>query len=234
VVAAILKGGAAKAREAKCVIVGGHTIRNPQPIYGMSVTGLVDPKRVLTNAGARPGDLLVLTKPLGTGIVTTAIKRDLAPAASAKAAIASMTRLNAVGADVAELGWVKAATDITGFGLLGHLGSMCRASAVGAVVTASALPILPGVEALIAKDCVPGGTKRNLEAALEWTDFDEGVEQARRLIAADAQTSGGLLMCVPEKRWEALRDLLRKQRTLCASVIGRIVRAPRGRVRVEP
>jgi selenide,water dikinase len=234
VVAAILKGGAAKAREAKCVIVGGHTIRNPQPIYGMSVTGLVDPKRVLTNAGARPGDLLVLTKPLGTGIVTTAIKRDLAPAASAKAAIASMTRLNAVGADVAELGWVKAATDITGFGLLGHLGSMCRASAVGAVVTASALPILPGVEALIAKDCVPGGTKRNLEAALEWTDFDEGVEEARRLIAADAQTSGGLLMCVPEKRWDALRDLLRKQRTLCAAVIGRIVRAPRGRVRVEP
>lgn len=233
VVAAILRGGAAKAREAGCVIVGGHTIRNPQPIYGMSVTGLVHPRRLLTNAAARPGNILVLTKPLGTGIVTTAIKRGLASATAAQRAIASMSRLNDVGADLAERGWVRAATDVTGFGLLGHLGSMCRASGVGAELEAAALPVLPTVEALIEQDCVPGGTRRNLEAASEWTEFAPEVSAARRLIAADAQTSGGLLLAVPKARLDAVLAWLREQRTLCAAVVGRIVKARPGRIRVR-
>lgn len=234
VVVEILRGGASKAKEAGCVVVGGHTIRNPQPIYGMSVTGMVHPKRVLTNAGAREGDLLVLTKPLGTGIVTTGIKRELASAKAVKAAVRSMTTLNSVGAELAERGWVKAATDVTGFGLLGHLGSMCRASGVGAVLRAGDLPVLPEVEALIARECVPGGTRRNLEAALEWTVFEENVGMPRRLIAADAQTSGGLLLSVPMARWEGVQEVLRARRVRSVAVVGRIVARHRARIRVEP
>src|SRR3954447_19920175 len=123
VIARILRGGAAKVKEAGCALVGGHTIRNPEPVYALSVTGLVNPKRVMTNAAARPGDLLVLTKPLGTGVVTTGIKRGLVSPALEKKVVALMSRLNTPGADVAEAGLVKAATDITGFGLLGHLAS---------------------------------------------------------------------------------------------------------------
>src|SRR2546426_96673 len=142
VINAILRGGAAKIKEAKCALVGGHTIRNPEPIYGLSVTGLVNPRRMMTNAAARPGDLLVLTKPLGTGIVTTGIKRALARRATIQKAVASMCALNVAGAKLAELRLVRGATDVTGFGLLGHLGSMCRASGVSAEIDPSRVPVL--------------------------------------------------------------------------------------------
>src|ERR1700724_3380160 len=131
---AILRGGSAKAAEVGCAIIGGHSIRNPEPIYGLAVTGTVDLRHVMTNANARPGDLLVLTKPLGTGIATTAIKRGLASRALQKKVIALMSMINSVGAELAERSFVRAATDITGFGLLGHLSSMCRASRVSANV----------------------------------------------------------------------------------------------------
>src|SRR6266496_3318498 len=121
IIHAILRGGAAKVKEAGCVLVGGHTIRNPEPVYGLSVTGMVSPRRLLTNAAARPGDLLVLTKPLGTGVVTTGIKRNLTSPALARRAVAVMSQLNLAGAEVAERGLARAATDVTGFGLLGHL-----------------------------------------------------------------------------------------------------------------
>src|SRR2546421_1973787 len=140
IIAAILRGGAAKVKEAGCALVGGHTIRNPEPVYGLSVTGTVHPKRIMTNAAARPGDLLVLTKPLGTGVITTGIKRGLVSPALEKKVIAQMSRLNTPGADVAEAGLVKAATDVTGFGLLGHLASMCRASGVRAEIDAAKVP----------------------------------------------------------------------------------------------
>lgn len=230
----ILRGGAAKAREARCPILGGHTIRLPEPIYGLSVTGLVHPRRLLTNAAGRPGDVLVLTKPLGTGIVTTGVKRHLATPGSVRAAIASMTRLNLPGPDLAERRWVRAATDVTGFGLLGHLGSLCRASGVAAELQAHALPILPGVDALLRQDCVPGGTRRNLEAAAAWTDFDPDVPESRRLLAADAQTSGGLLLCVPRRRLAAVLRLLREHRTLAAAQIGTLVASPHPRIHVLP
>jgi selenide,water dikinase len=225
VIAEILRGGAAKAKEARCVIIGGHTIRNPEPVYGLAVTGLVSPKRMLTNANARPGDLLVLTKPLGTGIATTGIKRGLTSAALVKKAIRLMCRLNTVGAVLAELGLVRAAVDVTGFGLLGHLASMCRASGVGAELVAANVPVIsPEILTLIKQDCVPGGTRQNLETAkavVEWNN----TPQPLRFLLADAQTSGGLLLCVRPKFLRKVEGVLKKNRTICAAIIGRIIRS---------
>ena len=225
IIAKILCGGAVKVREAKCALVGGHTIRNPEPIYGLSVTGVVHPKRIIANASARPGDVLVLTKPLGTGIITTAIKRGTCPPALAKAAIRAMSKLNTPGADLAERGLVRAGTDVTGFGLLGHLGSMCKSSGVGAELSASVMPVL-GKEVwnLIAQDCIPGGTRQNLKTAEDFTEWAAGVSDAQKILLADAQTSGGLMLCVAPKNLDAVLALLKKHRTLCATVTGHIVR----------
>ncbi len=225
-IARILLGGASKVREAGCALVGGHTIRNPEPIFGLSVTGLVDPRRLLTNAAARPGDLLVLTKPLGTGIATTAIKRGLASAALAKKAVALMSRLNRVGADLAEQRLVRAATDVTGFGLLGHLASMCRASGVAAEIDVKKVPVIGReIRALVERDCIPGGSRQNLETARPLLRQAKNVSAVQLAVLADAQTSGGLLLCVPPKRLEAVLALLKEHRTPCAAVIGRIVRS---------
>jgi selenide, water dikinase len=230
----ILRGGARTVREARCALVGGHTIRNPEPIYGLSVTGLVSPRRLMTNAKARPGDQLVLTKPLGTGIVTTGIKRGITSPALARKAIALMQRLNTIGADVAERGLVRAGTDVTGFGLLGHLGALCQASGVSAEVFAHQLPVIGReVFALIGKDCIPGGSRDNLQAADASTDWGAATE-AQRVLLSDAQTSGGLLLCVPPRRLEAVVKLLRRHRTPCAAVIGRIVRPAKTRIWVRP
>lgn len=231
---AILRGGAAKALEAGCTIVGGHTIRSPEPIYGLAITGLVNPRNLLTNAGARPGDRLVLTKPLGTGIATTAIKRGLASRQLAAIAIASMKRLNTIGAVLAEQRLTRAATDITGFGLLGHLASMCRASGVGARLQMSQVPALsPEVHQLIEADCVPGGSRENLRTAGAITRWRQ-VPAPRRVLLADAQTSGGLLLCVPPKHLTKVLSLLRRHRTAAAAVIGEICAAPQPSIEVEP
>ncbi len=235
IIAAILRGGASKVREAKCALVGGHTIRNPEPVYGLSVTGLVHPRRMITNAAARPGDWLVLTKPLGTGIITTGIKRGICPSALAKAAIRSMSTLNTPGAELAERGWVKAGTDVTGFGLLGHLGSLCKSSGVGAELNAGVMPVLgKAVWDLIGQDCIPGGTRQNLETAEAFTEWDAAVPDAQKILLADAQTSGGLLLCVAPRKLDAVMKLLKNQRTLCAVVIGKIVRATKPRIYVKP
>jgi len=233
VVNAILRGGAAKAKEAKCVVVGGHSIRNPEPFYGLAVTGLVSPQRLVTNANARPGDVLVLTKPLGTGILTTGIKRGLTSAASARKAAECMTLLNVVGAVLAERGLVRAGTDVTGFGLLGHLGSMCRASKVGAEVFLSSVPLISHeVLALIEKECIPGGSRQNLETAepiMEW----DGVPRAGKFLLADAQTSGGLLLSVHPRKLNEVLKILKQQRTPCAAVIGRVMRSAKPIIRVQ-
>jgi len=232
VVNAILRGGAAKLKEARCALVGGHSIKNPEPIYGLSVTGLVNPRRLIANAAARPGDLLVLTKPLGTGIITTGIKRGISSPALARRAIRSMRRLNVVGALLAERGLVRAGTDVTGFGLLGHLGSLCRASGVGAEIHAAKVPVLSDeVWDLIGAGCVPGGTRENLKAAGEFTQF-AGVNDAERLLLADAQTSGGLLLCVAPPRCAQVLEVLRRTGELCREVIGRVVKARRPAIRV--
>ena len=222
VIAAILRGGLAKAAEVGCAIIGGHSIRNPEPIYGLAVTGMVDVRRLTTNANARPGDLLVLTKPLGTGIATTAIKRGAASRTLQKGAIALMSKVNTVGAELAELRLVRAATDVTGYGLMGHLISLCRASRVSAEVDTSAVPMISDeIADLIEQDFVPGGSRENLVAttvAVDWGKADE----SQRILLTDAQTSGGLLLCVPEAKLEKVLGILRQRQTPCAAVIGRI------------
>ena len=221
---AILRGGSDKAAEVDCAIIGGHSIRNPEPIYGLAVTGVVDLRHVMTNANARPGDLLVLTKPIGTGIATTAIKRSLASRALQKKVITLMSRVNSVGAELAEKRLVHAATDITGFGLIGHLSSMCRASGVSAEVDPTAVPIIDKVIVdLIERGCVPEGTRQNLRGTKG--DVDWGKTNAtQKLLLADAQTSGGLLLCVAPTR---LTKVLRVLGWPGVVVIGRIVK--RGR-----
>ena len=175
----------------------------------------------------------MLTKPLGTGIITTAIKRGLASARMEKRAVASMGRLNQPGAALGEAGLVRGATDVTGFGLLGHLASMCRASGVAAEIDAESVPVLDsGVLELIRGGCVPGGTRTNLETAERVTEFEPGVAEEKRMLLADAQTSGGLLLCVPERRLAQVLALLQGERVLCAAVIGRIVRGEKAGILV--
>jgi selenide,water dikinase len=231
VIAAILRGGLAKAAEVDCAIIGGHSIRNPEPIYGLAVTGIIDVRRLTTNSNARIGDQLVLTKPLGTGIATTAIKRGIASRALQKRVIALMSKVNTIGADLAELRLVDAATDVTGYGLIGHLISLCRASGVSAEVDATTVPMITEeIADLIEQGCVPGGSNENLVATTVAVDWGN-TEHSRRILLTDAQTSGGLLLCVPGGKLEKVLRLLRQKRTPCAAVIGRITaQRPRGPV----
>jgi selenide,water dikinase len=230
VINAILRGGATKVMEARCALVGGHTIRNPEPVYGLAVTGLVNPRRMITNARARPGDWLILTKPLGTGIVTTGIKRTLARRDTIRKAVAGMCALNVVGAELAERGLVRAGTDVTGYGLLGHLGSMCRASGVGAEIDAARVPVLSNeVFELIGKDCIPGGSRENLKTANEITEWHRPTV-AQKILLADAQTSGGLLLCVRPRLLSDVLKVLKQRRTRCAKIIGRIVKATKPKI----
>ncbi len=227
VISAILRGGLAKAAEVGCVIIGGHSIRNPEPIYGLAVTGIVDVRHVTTNANARSGDLLVLTKPLGTGIATTAIKRGIASRALRKKVVALMSKINTAGAKLAELRLVRAATDITGYGLMGHLVSLCRASRVCADIDPAAVPMISEeIGDLIELGCVPEGSRQNLldtTVVVDWKNTNDG----RRFLLTDAQTSGGLLLCVAEANLENVLNILRKADTPSAAVIGKIVRRRR-------
>lgn len=199
VMAAILQGGADKVAEAGAAVAGGHTVVDREPKYGLCVTGLIDPARLTPKAGARPGDRLLLTKPLGTGLVTTAQKWGEGEAEHLAAATASMLRLNRRAAELAATLEVHAATDITGFGLLGHSAELARASGVGLRFEAAALPLLPGALAYARRGIAPGGLGRN-RAHVEadgYTRYGPAVEEAHRLIASDPQTSGGLLIALP-------------------------------------
>jgi selenide,water dikinase len=229
VVSSILRGGLAKAAEVGCVIIGGHSIRNPEPIYGLAVTGLVDVRRVTTNANARPGDVLILTKPLGTGIATTAIKRAIASRTLQKKVIALMSQINTVGAELAERGLVRAATDITGYGLIGHLISLCRASGVSAEIIPAAVPMISEeIGELIDLGCVSQGSRDNLNATTVLVDWARS-DDARRILLTDAQTSGGLLLSVAESNLKNVLTILRRASTPSAAVIGKIVPGRRRR-----
>jgi selenide,water dikinase len=222
----ILTGGADVAREAGVTIGGGHTIDDREPKYGMVVTGFLRPGDHVTNAAAAAGDLLVLTKPLGTGIIATAIKKGLADPDVIAAATACMATLNRDASRIALAHGVRAMTDVTGFGLLGHLSEMCAGSGLSAEVWASRLPLLPGAVDLVTAGVVPGGTKRNLAHVEGSTCWADSFEEWERLLQADAQTSGGLLLAIPEAEFEAtLRDL-EAAGTPAAALIGRFV--PRG------
>lgn len=206
---AILRGGAEMTARAGAVLAGGHTVVAPEPLYGLSVTGLAHPDRIIDNRLASTGDVLLLTKALGTGILTTAIKRGTASREVVDVVTASMCELNTPGAILAEKGLVRAGTDITGFGLLGHLSNICRASGVGARLDSGSLPTLhPSVAALIEEGCVPGGTRGNLESAAAFCSFANHVPETSRLLAADAQTSGGLLLCIAPQHLSEATELI--------------------------
>lgn len=192
----ILKGGADKVKEAGAILAGGHTIEDNEPKYGLAVTGIVHPDRVVTNAGARHGDALILTKPLGTGIINTAVKGRLADDSTSMAAVNLMAALNDRAARVMAAIGANACTDVTGFGLLGHLYEMLAASRVGCRIFLKEVPVLDQVRSLASMGLVPAGAYRNLEYLEEWLRWDGSIDDLDRLILADPQTSGGLLMAV--------------------------------------
>jgi selenide,water dikinase len=218
----VLRGAADVARRAGCLLLGGHSIDDPEPKFGMAVIGEVHPDRMLTNAGACAGDLLVLTKALGTGILSTALKRDALIEAGMAEAVASMTVLNDGAARAALEVGVSACTDVTGFGLIGHLGNMLDASRVGAELWADEIPVFAHVRNLAARGIVPGGTARNLAAAAARVTWDDALDEPARIVLADAQTSGGLLFAVPPENHEALIAALHREATPVAATIGRI------------
>jgi selenide,water dikinase len=229
----ILKGGAEKAREAGVGVVGGHSIDDAEPKVGYAVAGLVHPARVWRNVGARAGDALVLTKPIGTGIISTAIKQAKAPAAAVDAAVRTMVTLNRSAAEAVAAVEVHAVTDVTGFGLLGHLREMTSGSGVRARLRAGAIPLLPEVVALAAAGLVPGGTKRNLHAVAECVRWNASIAEPLRAVIGDAQTSGGLLVATADGG--ALLRALERAGVSEARQIGEIVATdPAGTIEVEP
>ncbi len=227
----ILRGGLDKVREAGIDILGGHSIDDREPKYGLAVTGTVHPDRVRRNRGGMPGDRLVLTKPLGTGVITTAIKHQVAPPASAAAAIAGMLRLNRDAADAMATVDVHAATDVTGFGLLGHLHYLARASGLAARVDAASVPFLPDAEMLADAGEVPGGTRSNERFLASRVRWPAQLPAARQVLLCDAQTSGGLLMAVPENDLEALLAAL-EVRNVAGSVVGELSEGTAGSILV--
>jgi len=228
----VVRGGADVAHAAGAFVLGGHSVDDPEPKYGMAAIGEVHPDRIVTNAGARPGDALVLTKPLGTGVLTTALKRDLLNETDLAPAVAAMTTLNA-GAARAMLGvGVHAATDVTGFGLLGHLRTMLEASGAAAEVRAAAVPLLPHAREAAERGAIPGGTERNAAGVAAAVSFAAGVDRTARLLLADAQTSGGLLIAVAAERADMLVAALRREATPAADVIGRVVTGAPGTMTV--
>jgi selenide,water dikinase len=206
----VLRGGAETARLAGAPVLGGHSIDDPEPKYGMAVTGIVHPDRVLRNVGARAGDALLLTKPLGSGIVTTAVKRGIASPELIERMIAVMAELNRTAGELlAESGAVHALTDVTGFGLLGHGWEMAEGSGVALRLRAAAIPVVEGVHALAAKDVVPGGSKANLRWIEPNLRLAPGLPDTTAIVLADAQTNGGLLAAVDGARADALVAALR-------------------------
>jgi selenium donor protein len=230
----ILQGAADKAAEAGIAIIGGHTVDDTEPKFGLAVTGIVHPERVLRNSTARPGDVLVLTKPLGTGIIATAVKRGLADEATARQASDLMARLNRAAAEaMIEVG-VNACTDITGFGLLGHLREMAAASAVDVTIRAESVPILPAALTLASADVVPGGTLNNLAYVQPHVRFAGSVSRTAQIVLADAQTSGGLLISVPAARADALLAALRARGVADAAIIGEVTGRGSGYLTLQP
>jgi selenide,water dikinase len=219
----ILAGGQRKAEEAGIPILGGHSIQDPEPKYGMAVTGTVHPKRILTNSGARPGDVLILTKPIGSGIATTAIKRGNASEELSRRVIALMTQLNKAAGEVfaSPRHAVHALTDVTGYGLLGHLWEMMKGAGTRAMLNLAAIPVLTDVPALAAEGVVPGGTKANLEWVAPHVRFPAEFPEPIKLVLADAQTNGGLLAAVPARRAQSVVKALDRA-GVSAAVIGQV------------
>jgi selenide,water dikinase len=219
----ILSGGAEIAKAAGAALGGGHSIDDPEPKYGLAVVGTVHPGEMLTNSGAEVGDAIVLTKPIGSGLVTTAAKRGLAPASTLNEAIEVMTTLNATAAERARGAGAHAMTDVTGFGLVGHLHELCSASGLAARITAEHVPAIPGARELASDErCIAGGTRRNMKHAEDFTEWD-ALPAPERVLVADAMTSGGLLVAVPPATADQIGG----------AIIGELVDGPSGTITVE-
>jgi selenide,water dikinase len=218
----ILRGGADRAKEAGCVILGGHTVRDSEIKYGMAVTGTIHPQGIITNATAKPGDRLVLTKPLGTGFVTTAHKADNCPAEAYDAAVGSMIQLNRAGRDAMQEVGVDAATDITGFGLAGHMYEMAQGSGVTIVIDLERLPILPRIGDLVRKGYFTRASKTNASFVAPGLRIEGKPDPVRLEVFYDAQTSGGLLIVVPAEKVDRLVKTCKDRGTLTAAVIGEV------------
>lgn len=231
VLQAILRGGEAKLNEAGVSLGGGHSIEDLEPKYGLAVTGIVHPERMVTNRGAQPGDTLILTKPIGTGIITTGIDRGLVTGDMVPRVCASMTQLNAAACEAMLAVGVNACTDISGFGLLGHLHEMAEASGVAAEVSVNRIPVFAEIWDLIAQGAVPEGTHNNHRFLAGWTDW-HSVSRAQQLMLSDAQTSGGLLIAVAPERKAALAEALQQSGVLAAE-IGELIAGPPGRIAVR-
>jgi selenide,water dikinase len=227
----ILRGGSEVTRSIGVPTLGGHSIDDAEPKYGLVAIGEVDPRRMVTNAGARPGDHLVLTKPIGSGVIATAIKKGEVGADVVAEAVEVMATLNAAPAEVMTAAGVVAATDVTGFGLLGHLRSMLRASEVAATIDSGEVPLMRGAPDLVAAGHIPGGTRRNRDDTADDVSFANSVDETTRVLLADAQTSGGLLMCVPPHALDALVSDL-DGRSPVAAIIGEVVEGTPGRIDV--
>jgi cysteine desulfurase len=228
----ILQGASDKADEAGIQVIGGHTIEDIEPKFGMAVTGIVNPAKILKNSTARPGDSLIITKPIGTGILSAAMKKGLLNSEAVRVTVATMAELNRKSAEIMLSFPVSACTDITGFGLLGHLKEMTAGSGVEANLHASHVPLLLNVEQLAAAGIVPGGTRNNMEYLSQYVTWDENISEVMKIILCDAQTSGGLLISIPEK---SAHELLRKLKAVAisASVIGRISGTGTGHIFVK-
>jgi len=228
----ILRGSRDKAAEAGVAIVGGHTVIDPEMKIGLCVLGTVDPERAFRQTGAKPGDVLVLTKPIGTGIAAQGMKKDLLQPDQIERVIHAMTSLNADACEAALAVNAKSATDVTGFGLLGHLHNIVLASGCAARLEHGRVPVFDFSRELAQQGVIPGGTKRNLQFVEAHVRFADSIDSAERLILADAQTSGGLLIaCAPERLDDLIADLLARD-SLAADVVGEIVAGRAGSIDV--
>lgn len=230
----IVEGSATVAREAGIAIVGGHSIDDPEPKCGMAVVGEVHPDRIMSNAGGRAGDLLVLTKPIGTGVIATAIKAGAATDDVVAPAIASMATLNRQAAECMLAARARAATDVTGYGLLGHLSRMAAASGVAAELWSSEVPLLAGAEELARAGHLPGGSRRNLADLEPLLDADPALDGTLLALLADAQTSGGLLIAISPRRVDDLKERLDEAGLATIAEIGALIAGPSGRIRIDP
>ena len=228
----VLEGGADVVRAAGAIVAGGHTIDDPEPKYGMAVVGIADPERLVTNASARAGDVLFMTKPLGLGVISTAIKNQVAPPDVIAQAIDTMTTLNAAGSEAMLAAGVSAGTDVTGFGLLGHMHRMLLASGVSATIRASDVPVIDGARELAQAGQIPGGSKRNRRYVEPAVMFEDGVDEIARVLLTDAQTSGGLLISCPAEHAGRLDDEL-AARGVPESRIGEVGSGAAGAITVQ-
>jgi selenide,water dikinase len=233
ILAEILRGAAEKVAEAGIAIVGGHTIKSEEPTFGLAVTGTVSPKAMLANDGARVGDVLLLTKPLGLGIITTAAKNSEDRLGAIGTAIEIMATLNRVAAEVITSVGAHALTDVTGFGLLGHLRNMVVASKVGAQIDLERVPVLPPAWDYVRAGIAPGGTHANHRFLADFVEYADHVDKESQLVLCDAQTSGGLLAALPEAQAQDALRMLHERGATHSAIIGRIIEAPVGKMLVR-